>query len=141
MDTATFHEAAALDHELRGWLRGQESLLVEMTLTRHGYGLRLGFDLARLSDGVLRPDLDTREQRLTIEMEGVQRLLMEGGLTTSMVRHPEAIDWGLSEVAVLRAQPCTAGIQFQVLWEGERRIVVDAHSARVAGPADALPRR
>lgn len=140
MDTAMFREAAALDDQLRGWLRGQESLLVEMALTRHGYALRLGFKLAWLSEGVLRPDLETREQRLTIEMEGVQRLVMEGDLTPSMVHHPEAIDWGLSEVAVLRAQPCAAGIQLRVLWEGERHIVVDAHSARVTGPADALPR-
>jgi hypothetical protein len=137
MGTAMFREAAGLDDELRRWLRGEESLLVEMALTHHGYAVRLGFNLSWLSEGVLRPDLGKREQRLTIEMHGVQLLLMEGGLTQSMLDHPEAINWGLSEVSLLRAQPCAAGLQLQVLWEDERRIVIDAQSASVTEPEDA----
>ncbi|PWN03039.1 hypothetical protein DJ010_11770 [Nocardioides silvaticus] len=138
MGGAGFTVAARLDDELRRWLRCEESLLVEMALTHHGYGVRLGFNLTWASEGVLRPDLDSREQRLTIEMRGVQRLHMEGGLSQRMLDYPEAINWGLSEVSLLRAEPCAAGLQLQVLWEGERRIVIDAQSASVIGP-DGVP--
>ena len=139
--TVMFREPAGLDAELERWLlRGQESLLVEMALTHHGYSVRLAFNLTWASEGVLRPDLDKREQRLTIEMHGVQRLLMEGGLSQSMLDNPEAINWGLSEVSLLRAAPCAAGLQLQVLWEGERSIVIDAQSASVIKPENAPAR-
>ncbi|WP_148613299.1 hypothetical protein [Nocardioides rubriscoriae] len=139
MGTTAFREAAGLDNELSRWLHCQESLLVEMALTHHGYAVRLAFNLTWASEGVLRPDLDTREQRLIIEMHGVQRLHMEGALSPAMLDHPEAINWGLSEVAQLRAETCLAGIQLQVLWENERSIVIDAQSASVTEPEDALP--
>ena len=136
MATETYRDAAGLDAELERWRRAEEALLVEMSLVHHGYVLRLVFDLVRTDDGVLRTDLDEHEARLTIEMVGVQRLHMEGDLTASMLDHPELIDWGLSEVAALRAGPSGTGLQLQVRWEGDRRIVVDARSARVTGPGD-----
>jgi hypothetical protein len=134
MGTTGFQEAARLDDELRRWLHCEESLLVETALTHHGYGVRLAFNLTWASEGVLRPDLDSREQRLTIEMHGVQRLHMEGGLTQAMLDHPENINWGLSEVASLRAAPCPDGLQLQVLWEDDRSIIIDAQSASVTEP-------
>lgn len=137
MGARGFTDAERLDEELGRWLRCEESLLVEMALTRHGYGVRLAFTLAWASEGVLRPDLDRREDRLTVEVLGVQRLHLEGGLTQVMLDQPEAIDWGLSDVSLLRAEPCPAGLQLQVLWEGERRIVIEAQSASVMGPEDA----
>lgn len=137
--TVMFRDAAGLDAELQRWLRCEESLLVEMALTHHGYSARLAFNLTWASEGVLRPDLDKREQRLTIEMQGVQRLHLEGGLSQSMLDHPEAINWGLSEVSLLRAQPCAAGLQLHVLWEDERSIVIEAQSASVTEPEDVPP--
>ena len=139
VDTVMFREAAGLDAELERWVRCEESLLTEMALTHHGYAVRLAVNLTWAAEGVLRPDLDQREQLLIIEMQGVQRLHMEGGLTRSMLDHPEVISWGLAEVALLRAHPCPAGLQLDVLWENERRIVIDAHTATVTRPKDGTP--
>lgn len=133
--TAVFREAAGLDTELERWLRCEESLLIEMALTHCGYAVRLAFNLTWAAEGVLRPDLDKREQRLTIEMHGVQRLHMEGALGQAMLDHADDVNWGLSEVALLRAEPCPGGIQLQVLWEDSRSIVIDAQSASVTEPA------
>lgn len=139
VDTVTFREAAGLDAELERWVRGEESLLTEMALTHHGFAVRLALNLTWAAEGVLRPDLDQREQLLIIEMEGVQRLHMDGGLTRSMLDNPEGINWGLAEVALLRAHQCPAGLQLNVLWENERRIVIDAHTATVTRPKDVEP--
>ena len=137
--TVMFREAAGLDAQLERWLRCEESLLVEMALTHHGYAVRFAFNLTWASEGVLRPDLDKREQRLTIEMQGVQRLHMEGGLSQSMLDHPEAINWGLSEVDLVRAEECPNGVRLQVLAPNNRSIVIDAQSASVTEPQDAPP--
>ena len=117
-------------------MRLEESLLVEVALTHHGYSVRLVFDLTRTSEGALRPDLNERGQRCTVEMHGVQRLQLEGGLSQSMLDQPEAINWGLSEVALVRAEASAVGLQLQVLWEGKRNVVIDAGSAEVTGPED-----
>ena len=57
MTTTSFRDAERLDAELHRWLRLEESLLIEMTLTHHGYSVRLVFDLTRTSEGGLRSDL------------------------------------------------------------------------------------
>jgi hypothetical protein len=126
--------AAELEHELGRWHRLEEWLLVGLALTHHGYSVRLDFDHIWASDGVVRPDLAQTERRVTIEMHAVQRLHVEGGLSRAMLDHPGRIDWGLSEVAQVRAQPCDDGVQLRVLWEGERQIVIDAKWAEVTPP-------
>ena len=60
--------------------------------------------------------------------------ISEGGLSGAMLEHGARIDWGLSEVAEVRAQPCDDGVQLRVLWEGERQIVIDAKWAEVTPP-------
>jgi hypothetical protein len=134
-----FRDAAGLEAELERWVRCEESLLVELALTHHGYALRLAFNLTWASKGVLCADLGQREQRLTIEMQGVQRLHMEGGLTQSMLDHPERINWGLSEVDLVRAEECPDGVRLQVLATHDRSIVIDAQSASITEPQGSPP--
>jgi hypothetical protein len=133
MTTTFFRDGELLDGELLRWLRLEESLLVEMAQTHHGYSFRLVFKLWDVP-GFLRSDLPKGAHHLTVEMQGVQRLRLEGGLSQVMLEHPEGIDWGLSEVALVRAEPSSYGLQLQVLWEGERQIVIDAASAYVLNP-------
>ena len=43
-------------------------------------------------------------------MHGVQRLQLEGGVNQDMLEHPEAINWGLSEVSLVRAEASADGL-------------------------------
>lgn len=134
MDSLRFNDAASLELELSRWHHLDECLLLEMTLTQFGYGVRLTFDHIWASDGHVRQDLGQREERLVIELSAVERLLLEGDLTKAMIDHPEAINWGLSEVAGVRAQPCEAGLRLLLSWESDRKIVIDAKWADVLRP-------
>jgi hypothetical protein len=51
-----------------------------------------------------------------------------------MIRHPEQINWGLSEVALVSAYSVEQGVGLLVAWEGKREIRVEA--ARVLFTAD-----
>jgi hypothetical protein len=102
----------------------QESLLTALELTRHGYSAELRF--AHLRRG--RPVPETSQ--VTVVMEAVSALRLNGGLSEAMVQHPERINWGLSEVALVSAYAAEPGVGLLVAWEDEREIRVEAARAR-----------
>lgn len=134
MDTLRFVNAAELYTELERWHHLGECLLLELSLIRFGFGVRLVFDNIWAAEGRVRDDLGEREERLVIELMGVQRLVLEGNLSQEMIDDPDEINWGLSEVAQVRAVPCAAGLRLRLSWEDDRSIVVEASWADVLRP-------
>ena len=113
-----------------------EALMHELYLANFGYSVHVGFQaIVRDSDGhVLDQSLD-----VGFDLEGVQKLVLEGGLTRAMLEHPERINWGLSEVARVRVTPSEHGVQFEALWEGgERRVEIHSRRAILTAPGDPL---
>lgn len=139
VDPLRFNDAVSLERELSRWHHLDECLLIEMALTQFGYGVRLAFNHIWASEGHVRPDLDQREERVIIELSAIQRLVLEGGLSQHMIDHPDRINWGLSEVATVHAEPCEAGLRLLLLWEQDRKIVIEARWADVVPPSNPSP--
>jgi hypothetical protein len=114
----------ALNAALRGVDYLEESLLNAVEVTHYGYSAELRF--AHLRRG--RPVSETRQ--VTLVMEAVSALRLDGGLSEAMVEHPDRINWGLSEVARVSAYAAEPGVGRLVAWEGEREIRVEAARAR-----------
>lgn len=127
-------DAANLEVELGRWHHLDECLLLGLSLTHFGYSVRLDFNHIWASERRIRPDLSEREERVHIELHAVQRLHLEGGLSHQMISHPEQINWGLSEVATVRAESCDVGLRLLLLWENQRRIIIDAMWAELTLP-------
>ncbi|MFC7360800.1 hypothetical protein [Nocardioides astragali] len=117
-------EPESLNAALRTVDHLEESLLSGLMLTHHGYSVELRFEHLRRG----KPVPETAQ--VTIVMEAVETLHLTGGLSQTMLEHPERINWGLSEVAQVTAYPAAAGVGFLVAWEGEREIRVEAARAR-----------
>lgn len=98
----------------------EESLLTSLELTHHGYSAELRFTHLRLGRPVPESSL------VTVVMEGVSALRLTGGLSESMVQHPERINWGFSEVAKVSAYPARPDIGLLIAWEAKRKIRVEA---------------
>lgn len=73
---------------------------------------------------------------VALDLDGVQRLVLEGGPNARMLKHPEEIGWGLSEVALVRVAPTDDGVRFEALWEGERRVEVHCRQATLNAPEE-----
>jgi hypothetical protein len=97
-----------------------ESLLNSLRLETFGYAVRAEFELV-----VVRGSL-TAEPRpqITLQFEAVESMTLVGGLTARMVEHPEEINWGLSEVSLVRITPEESGVHAEIRWERERRIEI-----------------
>ncbi|MEI2809997.1 MAG: hypothetical protein V9F00_07300 [Nocardioides sp.] len=109
-----------------------ESLMKELCLVNHGYSVRIVFSVIVDPEGrVLDEPLD-----VGVDLAGVQRLTLKGGLTARMLEHPEEIGWGLSEVALVRVTSANGDVRFEALWEGNRRIEVVCRQATLVAPED-----
>lgn len=96
----------------------EEAILTDLTTRNFGFSVDLLFIIpvgAASGTGA--------ERRVRIELDGVHRLLLEGGLTEQMISSPESINWGLGEVALVRiGQEEEGRASIEVLWEGDRKI-------------------
>ena len=63
--------------------------------------------------------------QLTVVMEAVSAMCLTGA--EAMVQHPERVDWGLSEVAVVGAYSTEPGIGLLVAWEGNASFASRRH--------------
>jgi hypothetical protein len=109
-----------------------EALLKKLCLVNYGYSVHVEFSMIVDAEGrVLDDPLD-----VGLDLDGVQRLTLEGGLTTRMLEHPEEIGWGLSEVALVRVVPSDDGVRFEALWEGERRVEIQCRQATLTAPGE-----
>jgi hypothetical protein len=120
--------------EIGEWLAGSgglsEALLHELALARFGYSIRAVFQVIADLDGAVLQE----PRQVVVDLDGVDRLELRGGLTPRMVEHPEEINWGLSEVALVRVMAVDGGVRFEVLWEGDRRIEVRCHKISLTAP-------
>lgn len=101
----------------------EESLLGGLTLTQHGYAVELRFEHLRLG----KPVPDTAV--VTVVMEAVHTLQLNGALSQAMIKNPDRINWGLSEVAKVTAYSAAVGVGLRVSWENAREIRVEATRA------------
>ncbi len=120
--------------EIDSWLEQSaglsEALMTELCLVNHGYSAHVEFRMIVDPDGrVLDEPRD-----VGIDLDGVQRLTLTGGLTTRMLEHPEEIGWGLSEIAQVKVTSFDDGVRFVALWEGERRVEIDCRRAALTVP-------
>jgi hypothetical protein len=107
----------------------EESLLDGLLLTHFEFSAELRFTQVRRG----RPVDESRH--VVVEMIGVSTLSLQGGLTAAMLKHPERVNWGLSELATVSAYPCSNGFGLPS-WEDERGIRVEANQARFCATAD-----
>ena len=109
-----------------------EALMDEVSFVHFGYSARVVFSIVVDLDGI-----PLKEYRSVVfDLEGVQHLMVNGGLNPYMLEHPEEINWGLSEVARVRVTPSETGVKFEAIWEDERRVEVDCHRAALTVPEE-----
>jgi hypothetical protein len=115
-----------LREELEARRNLQECLLVDMCLVHYGFGVQLVFNYIWGEDGRVREDVEANPVLVTFRLLGVRSLSLKGGLTDAMVSEPELINWGLSEVAMVRSALTADGeLSMSVQWEGDRRIDIE----------------
>jgi hypothetical protein len=118
---------------LDGYHGLSECVIESVLLKDYGTTVEIGFDYIWDDEGNVRKDLD-RVKELTLRFRIVQVFHMENALNASMSRHPENINWGLNEVALVRvvsddSLPAYAALsvpfnRVDLLWEDERRITL-----------------
>jgi hypothetical protein len=101
----------------------EECLLADVRPVRFGYGIDLVINDGRDGEGRVRNDILERSLLTTIRLLGVESLNFVGALTPAMKEHPERIDWGLSEIAMVDPfQPKEVPLCISVKWEVRRRL-------------------
>jgi hypothetical protein len=126
-----------LEYWLRGWNYFQECLLHDVRPVRFGFGINLVFNYAWTKEGNIREDVIERPQLATLSLLGVQYLRFSGGLTQGMLENPELINWGLSEISLVRQVECPDLLAIEVQWEGDREMRV--HYAQFAFAPEEAP--
>jgi hypothetical protein len=108
------------------WGGFDEALLHDVRSTDGMFNLELVFNVIRI-DGEVRSNLSD-PMLVALRLEGIERLRYEGGLTDGMRESPERIDWGFSEISVVRADEDSDGnLVIRVLWELTKMIEVVCH--------------
>lgn len=95
----------------------EEAILTDLTTRTFGYSVDLLFVVP-----VGAASGTDHERHVRIELDGVHRLLLQGGLTEQMIDSPESINWGLGEVALVRIEQDGERARIEVIWEGDRKI-------------------
>jgi hypothetical protein len=104
----------------------EEAILTALTTRNFGYSVDLAFVVP-----VGAASGTDHERQVRIELDGVHRLLLEGGLTEQMTGSPESINWGLGEVALVRVGSDGDHACTEVLWEGDRKIEVISQAVTI----------
>lgn len=126
------HTAEGISRWLEQFGALSEALMKELCLVNYGYSVHVEFSVVvDLGGRVLDDPL-----HVGFDLDGVQSLTLVGGLTSSMLEHPENINWGLSEVARVRVASSDDGIRFEARWEGERLIEVHCRQATLTAPGE-----
>lgn len=116
--------AESLSEWLRRWRNLEECLLHEIQISPDLYQVVLKFNNVWGDDGAVRESVLEEPDLLTLRLTGVEEFRFVGALTEGMKQHPERIDWGLTEVAAVRAHSRHGEIELFVEWESERRLKV-----------------
>jgi hypothetical protein len=90
------------DRRLEKWHYLQDCLLEDIHLVHHGSSLELRFNYIWIEYGKrVRSDKDS-PLYVNVRCHLVHYLWFVGGLTASMIREPERINWGLSEIEIVK---------------------------------------
>jgi hypothetical protein len=111
-----------------------ECIIEELALKDFGTTLDVIFNYIWTDSGELRPDLD-KPTNIGLRFRVVQELHINNSLNSSILEHPESIDWGLNEVALVQVVKDDSALRacedlpaplnhVEFLWEGERRMDV-----------------
>lgn len=122
-----------------------ECIIDELSLKDYATTLEVVFNYIWTDTGEVRADLD-EPKPVGLRFRQVQELRITNALNSSMLDHPELINWGYNEVALVKvasesdvlhtSQTSVNGFtHVAFLWEGDRRIDVvfsefEAFSAR-----------
>ena len=128
-----------------------ECIIEELALKDYGTTLDVAFNYIWTDSGELRPDLD-KPKNIALRFRLVQELRINNSLNSSIFEHPESINWGLNEVALVQVVKDDRALQVrgdslallnhvEFLWEGERRIDVVFSELEVSWPQFLLSER
>lgn len=121
---------------LRRYRSFEECLLDDVRWLRFGSQIDLVFNYVWDEGGQVRDRVLEEPRLVTVRCFGVQELMLSNHLTQAMLDEPDRLNWGLSEVAVVRFEPRRLdggdGVQVAVLWEGGRALHVIAAGLEVA---------
>jgi hypothetical protein len=114
---------------LEEWRGFQECILEDVRWRDYGTSLDLVFRcIWKDGDQVFRDDEEPRFVALRLLL--VQEFDLHNALNAAQLREPERLNWGVSEVAVVRIHesedvsmdPAGQFLELECLWEGDRRI-------------------
>ncbi|TYB56007.1 hypothetical protein FXF51_45135 [Nonomuraea sp. PA05] len=125
-------EAEEIELALTGHRHFEECLLVDVRWRHYGTTIDFFFNYI-WEDDRIRPQILDRPQLVTVRAYLVQELKLANAITETMAREPESLNWGFSEVAMVRLvadSPLLAPYRHHgttyhhlaILWEGDRRI-------------------
>jgi hypothetical protein len=111
-----------------------ECIIEELALKNYGTTFEVVFNYIWNDSGELRANLD-EPQGISLRFRLLQELRINNSLTSSMLRNPESINWGINEVALVKVMNDSNAFQTSeisqvplihvaFLWEGDRRIDV-----------------
>ena len=88
---------------LREYRHLEECLLVEVLWKNYGLTLECIFNYIWTPDGKVRRNL-AEPDLVTVTFDLVQELHVQNALNEAMCREPERINWGISEIALMRLE-------------------------------------
>ncbi|KQS00734.1 hypothetical protein ASG12_07685 [Williamsia sp. Leaf354] len=111
-----------------------ESLMTGFCLVNNGFSALIEFEI--IVDASGRPI--TEERTLRIVLVGVAEIVMHGGLNDHIKANPGAVNWGLSEVALVEVSTEGADTVLLCQWEGSRSLRIQCGSAVAAWSREEL---
>ena len=120
-----------------------ECILLDVRWLFQGTTIAMLFNYIWDSDGNVRSDLGSSECVLEVRFHGVNRFHVTNALSASMVQNIDRINWGLSEIALMKVDGIELSdvfgdaiefVRILVLWEGERRIEIACRAVEFIGP-------
>jgi hypothetical protein len=110
----------------------QECILTNVNFVNHLADVDISFNYIYDVNGNFRTDMN-RNQIVTLRLSLIQWFQMNGGLTSNQLLYPEKMDWGSSEVSIVRISSDSALLKehvslnirlhhLEILWETNRRI-------------------
>jgi hypothetical protein len=120
-----FTDFQLLEEALGRWHSFDECLLNEMRFVRFGFGIDLVFNYIWQTKDRVRNNILDNPHLVTFGLLGVESLQFHGGLTSGLRANFDRINWGLSEVATVRAFHTHDNLGLSVLWESSRQLRVE----------------
>lgn len=121
------HEELA--SQLGEWRNFEECLFHEIRWTNWLYSADLVFNYVWDRSGRIRSDVLEEPVLVALHVVGIESLRFVGALTEGMKRESERINWGLSEVAWVKATEQDTMVAISVDWGGQRRLEIVCVSA------------